>query len=85
MKLKDFCNNYLKPGYGSRFWRYVVNSKKAYEPMFPMIELMEYTVYDFVQDVLCKLRVKKYYANETFNKAMEGFAKYQIFPFNEKI
>ncbi|MES2765660.1 MAG: PAS domain S-box protein [Bacteroidota bacterium] len=81
MKLKDFCDSQIDPVFGSRFWRYVVNSKKSYEPMFPMHELMEYTVQDFIEDMRCRLRIKKHYNNETLEKAVEAFSKYGLAPF----
>jgi PAS domain S-box-containing protein len=81
MKLKDFCDSQIDPVFGSRFWRYVVNSKKSYEPMFPMYELLEYTVQDFCDDMRCRLRIKKHYNNETLEKAIDAFGKYGLSPF----
>lgn len=84
MTLKEFCDREIETVYGSRFWRYVVNSKKSYEPMFPMHELMEYTVQDFIDDTRCRLRIKKHYNNDTLEKASEAFLQYELAPFGEK-
>ncbi|HYF02447.1 MAG TPA: PAS domain S-box protein [Patescibacteria group bacterium] len=81
MTLKEFCDKEIDPVFGSRFWRYFVNSKKSYEPMFPMHELIEFTVQDFMDDMRCKMRIKKHYNNETLEKAIESFAKYNLMPF----
>lgn len=84
MKLKDFCDSQIEPVFGSRFWRYFINSKKSYEPMFPMLGLMEFTVQDFCDDTRCRARIKKHYNNETLEKAVEAFAKYGLYLFGNK-